>query len=104
MGEGRLKIALRGHDCVYDIVGDGPWLTLLHSVGLSTRQGWRSQSEFFSRHFRTLSFDFRGLGESSPGAEPLGQAKAGVLVGSVVAMVLGTALAWLTGRRKVSGS
>jgi 3-oxoadipate enol-lactonase len=65
---------IRGHRCVYDCVGEGPWLTLLHSVGLSTRQGWRNQIEPLSRHFKVLSFDFRGLGESSRGAEPLGVA------------------------------
>lgn len=62
---------IRGHRCVYDCVGSGPWLTLLHSVGLSTRQGWQRQIETFARYFRVLSFDFRGLGESERGTEPL---------------------------------
>jgi 3-oxoadipate enol-lactonase len=63
---------IRGHRCVYDCAGDGPWLTLLHSVGLSTRQGWRNQIASLTRHFKVLSFDFRGLGESGRGAEPPG--------------------------------
>jgi 3-oxoadipate enol-lactonase len=63
---------IRGHRCVYDCAGEGPWLTLLHSVGLSTRQGWRSQIAPLARHFKVLSFDFRGLGESGRGAEPPG--------------------------------
>jgi 3-oxoadipate enol-lactonase len=67
-----VEIEVRGHRCVYETSGEGPWLTLLHSVGLSTRQGWRDQTEFFSRYFRVLSFDFRGLGESGRGAVPLG--------------------------------
>ena len=35
------RIEIDGHDCVYDVKGHGPCLTLLHSVGLSTREGWR---------------------------------------------------------------
>lgn len=69
-----MLIEIRGHRCVYDIVGEGPWLTLLHSVGLSTRQGWRDQIGPLARYFKVLSFDFRGLGESERGAEPLGVA------------------------------
>jgi 3-oxoadipate enol-lactonase len=44
----------------------------LHSVGLSTRAGWRAQIPLLSRHFTVLSFDFRGLGQSERGNEPLG--------------------------------
>jgi pimeloyl-ACP methyl ester carboxylesterase len=57
---------------VYEQVGSGPDLVLLHSVGLSTREGWRNQIEALSRHFRVLTYDFRGLGQSAPGTEPLG--------------------------------
>lgn len=67
-----MEVTLRGHRCVYDCKGEGPWLTLLHSVGLSTRQGWRAQIPALARYFKVLSFDFRGLGESEPGSEPLG--------------------------------
>jgi pimeloyl-ACP methyl ester carboxylesterase/opacity protein-like surface antigen len=65
-------ISVRGHRCVYDRVGSGPNLTLLHSVGLSTRAGWRFQIPLLARHFTVLSYDFRGLGESERGSEPLG--------------------------------
>jgi 3-oxoadipate enol-lactonase len=67
-----MEISIRGHKCVYDWVGEGPDLTLLHSVGLSTREGWRYQIGSLARHFRVLSFDFRGLGQSERGSEPLG--------------------------------
>lgn len=67
-----MEIEIRGHRCVYDLAGEGPWLALLHSVGLSTREGWRNQIAPLARHFRVLSFDFRGLGESGRGTEPLG--------------------------------
>ena len=67
-----MESVIRGHRCVYDCIGEGPWLTLLHSVGLSTRQGWRGQIDLLARHFKVLSFDFRGLGESGRGDGPLG--------------------------------
>jgi 3-oxoadipate enol-lactonase len=67
-----VKIAIRGHQCSYDRVGNGPDLTLLHSVGLSTREGWRNQASLLSRHFSVLMYDFRGLGQSTRGSEPLG--------------------------------
>ena len=66
-----MKIMIRGHRCVYERTGQGPDLTLLHSVGLSTREGWRNQISALSRHFTVLSFDFRGLGQSERGTEPL---------------------------------
>ncbi|MDB5794393.1 MAG: Alpha/beta hydrolase fold [Noviherbaspirillum sp.] len=67
-----MEITIRGHKCVYDWIGEGPHLTLLHSVGLSTREGWRNQIEPLSRHFKVLSYDFRGLGQSETGTEPVG--------------------------------
>jgi pimeloyl-ACP methyl ester carboxylesterase len=72
--EAHVEIAIRGHRCVYDQVGSGPDLVLLHSVGLSTREGWREQIEALSRHFRVLTFDIRGLGQSERGAGSLGVA------------------------------
>ena len=70
-GDGLIR-SVRGHACVYDRIGYGPDLVLLHSVGLSTREGWRFQMPLLSQHFTVLSYDFRGLGQSERGAEPLG--------------------------------
>jgi pimeloyl-ACP methyl ester carboxylesterase len=67
-----MEIDIRGHRCVYELTGSGPHLTLLHSVGLSTREGWRKQIGTLSRHFTVLTFDFRGLGESGRGEQALG--------------------------------
>lgn len=67
-----MRISVRGHTCVYDRVGQGPDLVLLHSIGLSTRAGWRFQIETLARHFTVLRYDFRGLGESERGDGPLG--------------------------------
>jgi pimeloyl-ACP methyl ester carboxylesterase len=69
-----MQISVRGHRCVYERVGQGPDLVLLHSVGLSTREGWRYQIDALAPHFTVLSFDFRGLGESGRGDAPLGVA------------------------------
>ena len=67
-----MELSVRGHRCIYDRVGQGPDLTLLHSVGLSTRAGWRAQIPVLSHHFTVLSYDFRGLGQSERGNAPLG--------------------------------
>ncbi|MGE5537832.1 MAG: alpha/beta fold hydrolase [Gemmatimonas sp.] len=69
-----MEIDIRGHRCVYELTGSGPNLTLLHSVGLSTREGWRNQVPALAKHFTVLTFDFRGLGQSGRGTEPLGVA------------------------------
>src|SRR3954463_2966501 len=65
-----MKIKLGDFQCVYDRVGEGPDLTLLHSVGLSTREGWRYQIPALAENFRVLSFDFRALGQSERGSRP----------------------------------
>lgn len=67
-----MEIIVRGHRCAYERTGQGPDLTLLHSVGLSTREGWRNQIPVLAKHFTVLSYDFRGLGQSETGREPLG--------------------------------
>jgi len=69
-----MEIDVRGHRCVYELTGSGPHLTLLHSVGLSTREGWRNQIAPLAEHFTVLTFDFRGLGQSGRGDAPLGVA------------------------------
>ena len=67
-----MDVLIRGHHCSFERVGAGPNLTLLHSVGLSTREGWRSQIPLLAQHFTVLAYDFRGLGDSDRGSEPLG--------------------------------
>lgn len=70
----RIPVAkIQVNDCrlVYESAGSGPHVTLLHTVGLSTREGWRSQIGFLSRRYTVLTYDIRGLGESERGTEPL---------------------------------
>lgn len=66
------RTVIDGHECVYEIKGAGPFLTLLHSVGLSTREGWRYQRDILAERFRVLTYDFRGLGESRRGSGAVG--------------------------------
>lgn len=66
------RINIDGHECAYEIKGEGPFITLLHSVGLSTRQGWRYQRDALAERFQVLTYDFRGLGESTRGDGPVG--------------------------------
>lgn len=67
-----MEIDILGHSCSHDLYGEGPPITLLHSVGLSTREGWREQIPFLAKTHRVLSYDFRGLGRSTRGDGPLG--------------------------------
>lgn len=69
-----MQIVVNGHRCRYERSGQGPHLTLLHSVGLSTCEGWRYQVSALARHFSVLAYDFRGLGQSERGDGPLGVA------------------------------
>lgn len=66
------EIVLNNALHVYEVRGRGPHVTLLHTVGLSTREGWRSQIPDLSRQHTVLTYDIRGLGESERGTEPLG--------------------------------
>lgn len=61
---------IRGAECSFDLQGEGPPVVLLHSVGLSTREGWRAQMPVLSERYRVLSHDFRGLGHSAKGDKP----------------------------------
>jgi 3-oxoadipate enol-lactonase len=62
---------IRGAECVYEVTGNGPPLVLIHSIGLSTRLGWRAQVPVLARTHRVVTYDIRGLGESAAGSEEL---------------------------------
>lgn len=62
-----MRVDIGDTELVGDLHGppDGPAVVLLHSIGLSTRQGWRAQvGPLADAGYRVVAFDFRGLGES----------------------------------------
>lgn len=63
---------IRGAECVYEVAGSGPPIVLIHSIGLSTREGWRNQVPVLARTHTVVTYDIRGLGQSEAGSEPLG--------------------------------
>jgi 3-oxoadipate enol-lactonase len=53
-----------GVKTAYSIEGDGPWLTLSHSLA-SNMAMWNPQMPMLTKHFKVLRFDTRGHGNSS---------------------------------------
>ncbi len=47
----------------YEISGEGEALVFVHGLG-SSSQDWKFQTEFFSKYFRTITYDVRGHGQS----------------------------------------
>lgn len=58
-----------GNRIAYTIEGDGPWLTLSHSLA-SNLSMWNPQLPLLSKHFKVLRFDTRGHGNSSAPLDP----------------------------------
>jgi 3-oxoadipate enol-lactonase len=84
----------------------GPPVLLLHSVGLSTREGWREQvGPLAGAGFRVIRFDFPGLGQSprgktAPGVATYARTAIGVLdaLGLARAHVVGVSLGGFVGQ------
>ena len=53
----------------YEIDGDGPWLTLSHSVGTNNSM-WAPQINALSQHFKVLRIETRGHGQSDSPSGP----------------------------------
>lgn len=62
-----MKITENGIEIYYSIAGEGPVVTLSHSLGCNLSM-WDDQVKVLSRHYRVLAFDTRGHGQS--GAPP----------------------------------
>ncbi len=75
---------IRGASCVFDVAGAGPPLVLIHSIGLSTREGWRAQVPVLARSHTVVTYDIRGLGQSERGTEPPGVA---TFAGDLIALM-----------------
>lgn len=69
-----MKITANGLEINYTIVGEGPLVTLSHSLGCNLSM-WDDQVKVLSRHYRVLAFDTRGHGQSGapPGSYSLDQ-------------------------------
>jgi pimeloyl-ACP methyl ester carboxylesterase len=47
----------------YEIRGEGPWLLMINGIGAG-KAAWEFCIDDFARHFRCLTFDNRGVGDS----------------------------------------
>ena len=64
-----MKIATNGIETNYTIEGDGPWVTLSHSLACNLSM-WDEQAKLLARSFKVLRYDTRGHGGSSAPAGP----------------------------------
>lgn len=58
-----------GNYIAYSVEGEGPWLTLSHSLA-SNMSMWNPQMSLLTRYFKVLRFDTRGHGHSSAPIDP----------------------------------
>ena len=59
-----MKIKANGIDIHYEIEGNGPWLTMSHSLACNISM-WDPQMPVLTKKFKVLRFDTRGHGQSS---------------------------------------
>lgn len=59
-----MKISANGIDIHYAIEGEGPWLTLSHSLACDLRM-WDEEAKRLSGRYKVLRYDTRGHGKSS---------------------------------------
>ncbi len=64
-----MRIRANGIDIEYRIEGEGPWVTLSHSLAF-TNALWEPQIGVLSRHYRVLRYDTRGHGGTSATPPP----------------------------------
>lgn len=57
-------LSLQGISLHYEVTGAGPPLLLLHGLGSSMRD-WTRQVAYFRHHYRVVTVDLRGHGQSS---------------------------------------
>lgn len=69
-----MKITANGIDVHYTIEGDGPWITLSHSLACNLGM-WDEQAKVLRGKYKVLRYDTRGHGQSSapPGEYTLEQ-------------------------------
>jgi 3-oxoadipate enol-lactonase len=59
-----MKISANGIDINYTVEGEGPWLTLSHSLACNLHM-WDEEAKRLSKRYKVLRYDTRGHGESS---------------------------------------
>jgi 3-oxoadipate enol-lactonase len=69
-----MKKTIGDIEVFYTIEGEGPWLTMSHSLACNTT-AWDAQAELLSKNFTVLRYDTRGHGQTSatPGPYTLEQ-------------------------------
>src|SRR5688572_9099965 len=60
---------INGTDIRYTVTGNGPWVTLSHSLACRLEM-WDEEVRRLSRRFTVLAYDSRGHGETSAPAGP----------------------------------
>jgi 3-oxoadipate enol-lactonase len=58
-----MKIRANGIEISYLVEGEGPWITMSHSLACNLHM-WDEQAAVLAKHFRVLRFDTRGHGAS----------------------------------------
>jgi len=58
-----MKITANNISMNYEITGQGQWLTLIHGAG-DNLEAWWNQVLVFSKHYRVLTYDVRGYGQT----------------------------------------
>ena len=69
-----MKVQTNGIETRYTVEGQGPWLTLSHSLACNVSM-WDEQAQLLARKYKVLRYDTRGHGASSapPGPYTLDQ-------------------------------
>ena len=62
-------VSADGTRIFYEVAGSGPPL-LLQTASFSTARHWEGQIESFSKHWRVVTWDYRGHGRSEAPVEP----------------------------------
>ena len=58
-----MKVKANGIDINYEIAGEGPWVTMSHSLACNLHM-WDDQMTVLTKKFKVLRFDTRGHGQS----------------------------------------
>jgi pimeloyl-ACP methyl ester carboxylesterase len=66
---------VNGANLYYEIGGKGQPLTLISGGGTLDRRGWDQQFSVFSRQYRVIRYDIRGIGNSSRPREPFSHSR-----------------------------